>query len=86
MALMPDPPRCNARYGRLQQVPAVLAPLFVKGNFLNGWRREVLAADALAGLVAAFDEARQSMHAAVIRSTVEGGVIDARFACFVLSH
>jgi len=35
---------------------------------------------------ASFDEARQLVHAAVLRSTVEHGVFDARFACLVLRH
>ncbi len=83
---MLNPPSCNARFGCLQQVPALFFPLFMKGSFFNSWRPEVLAADALVRLVAASDETWQSVHAAVLRSTVEGGVIYARFACFVLSH
>jgi hypothetical protein len=86
MALMLNPPGCNARHGGLQQPPAVLVPLLMKCDFLSGWRLEMLTADALAGLVAAPDETWQSVHAPVLRSPVEGGVIDARFACIVVSH
>jgi hypothetical protein len=80
------PPRCNARHGGLQQLPAVLVPLLVKGDFLGGWRLEMLTTDALARLVAAFDKTWQSVQAPVLRSPVEGGVIDALFACIVVSH
>jgi hypothetical protein len=83
---MLNPPGCNARHGGLQQIPAVLVPLLAKGDFLGGWRLEMLTIDALARLVAASDETWQPMHAAVLRSPVEGGVIDARFACIVVSH
>jgi hypothetical protein len=83
---MPNPPRCNAHYGGLQQLPAVLVPLLVKSDFLGGWRLEMLTTDALGRLVAASDETWQSVHAPVLRSPVEGGVIDARFACIVVSH
>jgi hypothetical protein len=60
--------------------------LLVKGDFLVGWRLEMLTTDALARLFAASDETWQPVHAAVLRSPVEGGVIDARFACIVVSH
>jgi hypothetical protein len=85
-ALMLNPPSCNARDGGLQPVPAVLVPLLVKGDFLGGRRLEMLTTDALARLVAASDETWQPVHAAVLRSSVQGGVIDARFACIVVSH
>jgi hypothetical protein len=60
--------------------------LFLRGNFLNSRRPKTLAADALARLFAASDKTRQSVYAAVVRSTIEGGVIDARVASFVLGH
>jgi hypothetical protein len=85
-ALILNPPRCNARYGCLQQLPAVLVPFLMKGDFPGGWRLEMFAADALTSLVAAPDETWQSVQAAVFRSSVEGGVINARFACIVVSH
>jgi len=83
---MLNPPRCNARHGSLQPLPAVLVPLLVKGDFLGGWRLELLTTDALARLVAASDETWQSVHAPVLRSPVKGSVVDARFACIVVSH
>jgi hypothetical protein len=58
----------------------------VKGKFLGRWRLEMLTIDALARLVAALDETWQPVHAAVLRSPIEGGVIDIRFACTVMSH
>jgi len=85
-ALMLNTPSCNASNGGLQQLPAVLVPLLVKGDFLGGWRLEMLTTDALARLVGTPDETRQPVHAAVLRSPVEGGVIDVRFACIVVSH
>ena len=85
-ALMLNPPRCYARYGSLRQLPAVLVLLLVKGDFLGCWRLEMLTTDALARLVAASDETWQPVHAAVLGSPVEGGVIDARFACIVVCH
>jgi hypothetical protein len=85
-ALMLNPPRCNARHGSLQLLPAVLVPLLVQGDFLGSWRREMLTTYALAGLVTTLDKTWQSVHATVLRSPVEGGVIDVRFACIVVSH
>jgi hypothetical protein len=58
----------------------------VQGDFLGGWRLEMLTTYALARLVAALDETWQPVHAAVLRSPVEGSVIDVRFACIVVSH
>lgn len=46
----------------------------------------MLAVDALAGLLATSDKARQFVHAPVFRPTIESGVADALFACFVLGH
>jgi hypothetical protein len=60
--------------------------LFVKSNFLDSWRLEALAMEALAGLVVISDKTGQSMHAAVFRSAIESRVADALFACFVLRH
>jgi hypothetical protein len=83
---MLNPPRCNPCHDGLQPLPAVLVPLLVKGDLLGGWRLEMLTTDALARLVTASDETWQPVHAAVLGSPVESGVIDARFACIVVSH
>ncbi len=85
-ALMLRPPRRDPQQSFHQHFLAVLAPSLVSCDLRGSWRREMLAAYALIRLLAVFDEAWQSVHAAELRSTVECGVIDVSLARFVLSH
>ncbi len=84
--MMLFPPGYDASLDRHHQAQAVLDSLLVEGDFVGGWRPEVLTMNALPRFLANFDEARQFLHAEVLRSTVERGVIDALFACRMLSH
>ncbi len=85
-ALMLNPPTCNARLDRPHQAFAILGPLLVQDNFFSGRPPEVLTMNAQSRFLASPDETRQLVHPPVLRSTVEGGVIDASIACCVLSH
>ncbi|MGA7325792.1 MAG: hypothetical protein WBX25_15215 [Rhodomicrobium sp.] len=85
-ALMLHSPRRDADHCRGQKILPLLATLLMKSDLLIGRRPELLAANALTGLLAIFDEARQFMHSAVLRPAIERGVIDARFTCWVSSH
>jgi hypothetical protein len=85
-ALMLEPPRRNSSLNRRHQIFAVLGALLVLGNFFGGWRSEAITMNAQSRFLASFDEARQLVHASVLRSTVEHRILDARFARRVLSH
>jgi hypothetical protein len=85
-ALMLNPPARDARLDAPHQALAVLGPLLVLGDFLGGWCYEVVAMNALSRFLAGSDEAWQLVHPAVLGSTVKLGIIDVRFAGFVLSH
>ena len=79
-------PRSDTQHNGVQELFAILIPLFVKHNFLRCWCGEVIAVDALIWNGIALDEAWQFVYAAIFRVPIQLGIIDVLLACTVMGH